>query len=360
MPSFKLYMLSIMNGRRKTIDAFIVGAVLAIFSFIYLVILKCVYILYRTKILRQNEVPAKVISVGNITLGGTGKTPFVIMLASMSRAMGRKVAVLIRGYGDDESHLIAARLGGICVITGPDRTKNAQAAISEYGCDCIILDDGFQHYQLKRDLDIVLIDATDSFGNMRLFPRGILREPLFRLKDADIILLNKSDMGSAGKPAIYGRLKSVKDDIKVAESFYNPIGLKNVLSGASLPLSYVKERPIVLVAGIANPEYFEWMIKNLGAEIRGGFYYADHHLYGKNDTAHVVKKCAELGVKTVITTEKDVMRLKNSASLTLADLFAESSHAGQSGMELLALQVDFVISKNEEAIVRGLRSLFSS
>lgn len=356
-------MLSIMSGKRKTIDVFIVGAVLAAFSFIYLIILKCVYILYGTKILRRNEVPAKVISVGNITLGGTGKTPFVIMLAEKAKAMGRKVAVLIRGYGGDESHLLDARLaglGGIRVITGPDRIRNAQLAISAYGCDCIILDDGFQHHRLKRDLDIVLIDATDPFGNMRLFPRGTLREPLFRLKDADIIVLNKSDMGVYGKSAIYGRLKSVKDDIEVAESFYNAIGLKNALSGANLPLSYLKEKKAALVAGIANPEYFEWMIKNLGAEIRGGFYYADHHLYGKNDAAYISKKCANMGVKTLITTEKDIMRSKNSASSMLADLFAESSRAGQSGMELLVLKVGFVISKNEEAIVRGLRSLFNS
>ena len=349
MPSFKLYILSVMNGKRKTVDTFIVGAVLAVFSFTYLIILKCVYILYQTKILRQNEVPAKVISVGNITLGGTGKTPFVIVLASMSRAMGRKVAVLIRGYGDDESHLLKARLGGIRVITGPDRTRNAQAAISEYGCDCIILDDGFQHHRLKRDLDIVLIDATDPFGNMRLFPRGILREPLFRLKDADIIVLNKSDMGSDLKPAVYSRLKDVKDDIKVVESFYKAVGLINVLSGASIPLSYIKEKTVALVAGIANPGYFEWMVRNLGADIRECFYYADHHSYSKDDINYIVKKCAGAGVKTIVTTEKDVMR-------------SQGGIAGNKkiGMELLALNIDFVISKNEEAIVSGLRSLFSS
>lgn len=351
-------MLSIMNGKRKTTDAFIVGAVLAVFSLIYRIILKCVYILYRTKILRRNEVLAKVISVGNITLGGTGKTPFVIMLASMSRAMGRKVAVLIRGYGDDESHLLAARLDGIRVITGPDRTRNARQAISD-GCDCIILDDGFQHHRLKRDLDIVLIDVTDPFGNMRLFPHGVLREPLFRLKDADIIVLNKSDMGSANRYAIYDCLKGIKGDIKVAESFYKAVGLKNVLSGANLPFSYLKEKATALVAGIANPEYFEWMVKNLGAEIRGWFYYADHHPYGISDIAHIAKRCADLSVKTLITTEKDVMRSKGSSFAVFRDLFAESSEVRQSGMELLALQVDFVISKNEEAIVAGLRSLFN-
>lgn len=359
MPSFKLYMLSVMNGERKTMDAFIVGAVLSVFSLIYFVILRCVYILYRTKILRRNRVRAKVISVGNMTLGGTGKTPFVIMLAERTRAMGRKTAVLTRGYGDDESRLLEGRLAGIRVITGADRTRNAWRAIKEYGCDCIILDDGFQHHRLERDLDIVLIDSTDPFGNMRLFPAGILREPLSRMKDAGIVVLTKSDMGAANKPAIYGRLKSIKSDIKYAESFYKAAGLKNVLSGAGLPLSYIKEKAVALAAGIANPGYFEWMIRNLGADVREGFYYPDHHVYRGSDMTRMVKRCVERGVRTIVTTEKDAAR-SGGGSAALADLLAESSEARRGNIELLSISIDFIINKNEETIDGGLRSLFNS
>lgn len=360
MPSFKLYILSVMNNKRKTIDGYIVGAALSAISFIYFVLLKCVYFLYGAKILRSAKASAKVISVGNITLGGTGKTPFVIMLAGKAKAMGRKAAVLTRGYGDDESHLLKERLGGIPVIAGANRAESARRTISEFASDCIILDDGFQHHRLKRDLNIVLIDATCPFGNMKLFPRGILREPLSRLKNADIAILTKSDMGSANKADIYERLKNIKGGIKIAESFYRAVDFKKVLSGSALPLSYIKGKRVALVAGIANPEYFEWMVKNLGADIAERFYYADHHLYNKNDVDKIAKKCAAANVNTIITTEKDAMRSKNGASGRLADIFAGAAEARQKGIELLTLNIDFAISKNEEAIVAGLHSLFNS
>jgi len=359
MVSFKLYMLSVMNDKRKTIDGYVVGALLLAVSFIYLIILKCVYLLYGRNILRPAEVPAKVISVGNITLGGTGKTPFVIVLAEKARSMGRKVAVLTRGYGDDETHLLKARLCGIPVIAGANRAASARRAINESGCDCIILDDGFQHHRLKRDLNIVLIDATSPFGNMKIFPRGILREPLGRLKNADIVVFTKSDMGSSNRPAIYARLKDIKNDIKVSESFYEAADLKKVFKDAAAPLSYIKGKRVALLAGIANPQYFEWMVKNLGADIAERFYYADHHLYNKKDVDEIAKKCGAAGLNIIITTEKDAMRSKSGDSDRLADLFGASFEAKQKKIELLTMSIDFTISKNEEGIVAGLRSLFN-
>ncbi|MDD5680766.1 MAG: tetraacyldisaccharide 4'-kinase [Candidatus Omnitrophica bacterium] len=349
-----------MNDERKTIDGYIVGAALSIISFVYFIILKFIYFLYAAGILSPEKVSARVISAGNITLGGTGKTPFVIMLAEKANAMGRKVAVLTRGYGDDELHLLKERLGAIPVVTGANRAENARYAIKKFGSDCIILDDGFQHHRLKRDLDIVLIDATSPFGNMKLFPRGVLREPLGRLKNADMVVLTKSDMGSANLPRIYGQLKNIKRDIKTSESFYKAAGLKKASSDTITPLSYIKGRRVVLVAGIANPEYFEWMVKNLGAVVTARFYYADHHLYSGKDMDGILEKCTAAGINTVITTEKDVMRSRNGGFPKLADLFAGSPAVKQKGIELLTMSIDFEISKNEEAIVAGLRSLFNS
>ena len=359
MPSFKLYMLSVMNDKRKTVDGRIVGAVLSMFSFAYFIILKCVYFFYSAGILRPAKVSAKVISVGNITLGGTGKTPFVIMLAEKARDMGKNVAVLTRGYGADESHLLAVRLEGIRVITGADRAANARRAIGKFRADCIILDDGFQHHRLKRDLDIVLIDATSPFDNMRLFPRGVLREPLSRLRNADIAVLTKSDMGSSNKPAIYAELNKIKSNIAISESFYKAGEFKKVLSGDIQPPSYIKGKRVALVAGIANPEYFEWMVKNLGADVVKCFYYADHHAYTKDNISDIVKICSGGDLNIIITTEKDVMRVKGSNSGTLAGLFAELPVAERKNMELFTLSIDFKISKNEEAVVAGLHSLFN-
>ncbi|MBU4376332.1 MAG: tetraacyldisaccharide 4'-kinase [Candidatus Omnitrophica bacterium] len=357
MDKLKLYMLSIMKGERKTPDAYVVGIILSLCSFLYAIVLKCISFLYRAGILPCRKVSAKVISVGNITLGGTGKTPFVIMLAENVKAMGKNVAVLIRGYGEDESHLLETRLSGIPVIVGADRYKSAKRAIDKFGSDCIILDDGFQHRRLKRDLNIVLIDATSPFGNMKLFPAGILREGLSRLKEADMAVLTKADMGASNKPAIYAELKKIKDDIVAVESFYKPAGLKRV-SGGIVPLDYIKGRRVALLAAIANPGYFEWMIKNLGANIAESFYYADHHLYSMKDVDSVIEKCAREGIDTVITTEKDIIRSKNNGTDGLASLI-EASGGGKK-VDLLSLLIEATVTRNKEEIVARLRSLFNS
>ncbi|MEA3305422.1 MAG: tetraacyldisaccharide 4'-kinase, partial [Candidatus Omnitrophota bacterium] len=309
MNNLKPYMLSVMCDERKKFDAYILRVILAVFSFVYLVLLKCSCFFYDAGILKKNKAAAKVISVGNITLGGTGKTPFTIKLAKKLTAMGKKVSVLIRGYGDDEPHLLREKLGEIPVLIGKDRVKNAERAINELGSDCIILDDGFQHYRIERDLDIVLIDTTCPFENMRLFPRGILREPLSRLKNADIIILTKSDMGAGNVNAIRRRLERINGNIGIAESFYRPVGFKRMNSFESLPLSYIRGRKTAVVSGIANPKYFDWLVGNAGAVLRARFHYPDHHLYRESNLKAITKRCRDLNIDTVVTTEKDAVKL---------------------------------------------------
>ena len=357
MSNLKLYLLSIMKGERKALDARIVGAILSLCAVLYGVIVRCVSFFYKAGIFPSKKVPPKVISVGNITLGGTGKTPFTIMLAERIKQMGKKTAVLIRGYGEDESHLLAARLGGIPVLVGADRYKSAKRAVNEFQSNSIILDDGFQHRRLKRDLNIVLVDTTSPFGNMRLFPAGILREPLERLKDADLCVLTKADMKPKNKPAIYEALKKIKSDIVIAESLYKPSGLKK-LSGDVIPTAYIKGKRVALLAAIANPEYFEWMLKNLGAEIGRTFYYVDHHIYTNKDLDSVIEKCAREGINIVITTEKDIMRSNANGQQGLPDLIRKRAEAER--VEFFSLMIDCTVTKNEEGVIARLRSLFNS
>ena len=347
MDKIKSYILSVMKDERKTIDSYIIGALLSIASAVYLLILNCVYFLYRNNILRPHKVRAKVISVGNITLGGTGKTPFTIAFAENIKAMGRKPAVLTRGYGGDESHLLKERLQGIPVLVGRDRVKNAKRAQDEFGNDSVILDDGFQHYRIKKDLNIVLIDATSPFGNGRLFPRGILREPLTRLKDADIVILTKSDMGRNNIDYIRGVLRKFNEKFEIIESFYQPIDLRKIFSQDATPLSYIKDKKVAILAGIANPDYFSWLVERLGAEIVERFYYTDHYPYREKDMASVAEKCLNRNTNLLITTEKDAVRLKRLKSLP-------------SEIEIFALRIDSRISSNEEAVVAGLHSIFDS
>ena len=347
MDRIKRYILSIMKDERKTVDAYIIGALLSIASAVYLVLLKCVYLLYKNNILRSHKVRAKVISVGNITLGGTGKTPFAIALAKNIKAMGRKPAVLTRGYGKDESQLLKEKLQDIPVLVGRDRVKNADRAVGQVGSDCVILDDGFQHYRIKRDINIVLIDATSPFGNRRLFPRGILREPLTRLRDADIAILTKSDMGRGNIDYIRSVLKKFNGGIGIAESFYQPVDLRKIFSEGLTPLSYIMNKKLALLAGIANPDYFEWMVGSLGCKIVERFYYADHYPYREKDIDFVVKKCLDRNSNLLITTEKDAVRLKRLKSLP-------------SQVEIFALRIDLKVNSNEKCIFDRLHSIFSS
>ena len=343
----KAYILSIMTDKRKTMDARIVGALLSVASVVYLFLLRCIFLLYKSNVLRPHKIDAKVISVGNITLGGTGKTPFTIMLAENARTMGRKPAVLTRGYGNDESHLLEERLKDIPVLTGRDRVRNAREAKEQLGSDCIILDDGFQHYRIKRDLDIVLIDSMSPFGNLKLFPRGVLREPLTRLEGADIAILTKSDMGRGNIDYIRNMLKRFNGDIEIAESFYRPVSLKRIFSEELTPLDYIADKKVALLAGIANPDYFGWMVGNIGAEAAEKFYYPDHYSYRDKDMAFVARKCLDRDIRLLVTTEKDGVRLKR-----LKDIPRE--------LEIFALKIDFRISVNEKYVINRLRSLFNS
>ena len=340
------YILSIMKDERKSLSTSIVKIFLSIASLVYIIFLQCIYFLYKTKIFRSHKVPVKVISVGNITLGGTGKTPFTIKLAEDIKTMGRHVAVLIRGYGYDERDLLEEKLKDIPVLVGRDRVKNAERAFSELGSNCVILDDGFQHYRIERDLDIVLIDTTSPFGNKRLFPRGILREPIRRLGDVDIAILTKSDMGRDNIASIHELLKQLNSRVVIAESFYKPIDLKNVAKDSVTPLSYLINRKVALLAGIANPDYFDWMVGNLGVEIKKRFYYPDHYQYGDRDIAYVFERCSNNGVDLLITTEKDAVRLKRLKNIPQE-------------IEIFALRIDFRIGRNEEAIVDRLHSILS-
>ena len=191
----KSYLCILMKEREKGFVAGVFKAFLSVAAFFYALIIKLHDALYRANILKTYAAGAPVVSVGNITLGGTGKTPFVLMLARYFSGIGRRPGVLIRGYGEDEWKMLEENLkpSGAEVFVGRDRVEQSKAAIKKQK-DIIILDDGFQHRRLKRDLNIVLIDAGDPFGNRSIFPRGILREPIDALKRGDIFVLTKSDV----------------------------------------------------------------------------------------------------------------------------------------------------------------------
>ncbi|MBU1486730.1 tetraacyldisaccharide 4'-kinase, partial [bacterium] len=284
--------------------------------------------LYRAGVFTSKRLSAKVISIGNITLGGTGKTPAVMALAKKLQGEGRKVAVLLRGYkgrlenkggvvsdgsslllnpreAGDEAYLLAKRLPKIPVLVGKNRIKSGKAAINKFGVDVLILDDGFQHRRLARDLDIVLIDAANPFGAGRLFPSGILREPLSALSRADVFLLTRTDEAADYKK-IRERLLKINPSALIIESVHKPISILDK-EGKGHPLTIIKGKKVLALSGIGHPESFEMMLKNLGAKGAVCLRYPDHHSYSQRDIEEIKEKSKE--VELIISTEKDKVRL---------------------------------------------------
>lgn len=255
------------------------------------------------------EVP--VISVGNITVGGTGKTPFVIELCNRLGAIGRTPAVVARGYGgdgapNDELRLIEQRCPGVSCIRNPDRVAGARLSIEEHGADVIVLDDGFQHRRLARSLNIVLLDATCPFGYDRLLPRGLLREPVESLTRADVIVVTRVDQASRNAvDAIVHRVEQVASSAAVIRARHDVVGVFDL--DGSQQARIAPGQPVTLMAGIGNPASFVITAKSLGFEIRRVRFFGDHHAYTAADVGRVMR---ELGPsESVLTTEKDAIKL---------------------------------------------------
>lgn len=282
-------------------------------SFIYLIVFGIIKRLYKLGILKAYKPNTKVISVGNITTGGTGKTPFVIALAEEIKLNGRKPGVLIRGYGGDEASILSGVLPKeVPVLVGKDRIKNIKE--NKYNVDIFILDDGFQHIKLFRDLDIVLIDSTRPFGNGFVLPAGTLREPLSSLKRADIIILTKTDLGRDNLGRIKEKITRINPSCPIFESVHRPLYFIEADSNKRISLDELKDKNVCLVSGIADNESFYNTVKSLGAIVEKAFFFDDHYQYTSNILEDIRKKCIELSLDTVITTQKDYVRMQKMFS----------------------------------------------
>ena len=311
-------------------------------SILYSGIIRLRNLFYQTGLFKVRKLGCRVISVGNITLGGTGKTPVVERLASLLYCRGRKVAIVSRGYrrkkgprlrrlkeklrgapttrvvsdgynillnsrvAGDEPYMLASNLEGVPVVINRNRRKGALYAIRRFKADTIILDDGFQHLDLKRDLDIVLIDATCPFGNGHIFPRGILREPCRNLSRADLLFITKAVSG--GQDELKKDLRRYNQRARILECRHNPIYLYDVRTSIKASLDFIRGMKAATLAGIANPEGFEKMLSGLGVEVIHSRRFADHHIYSQQELIDVLNKAARRGAEILLTTEKDAVR----------------------------------------------------
>ncbi len=270
----------------------------------------------------RERVPARVISFGNITAGGSGKTPAVIERARIELQAGRRVAILTRGYGSeptnapviatsamkpeelyaalgDEPAMIARAVPGIIVVKCPDRVTGARAAIEKHKCDTLLLDDGFQYVRLARDEDIVMLDARNPFGNGRLLPRGILREPLSALRRATSFILTRCDEARE-TDSLLRTLATLCPGVPVRKTRHAPKSLVRVSDGEIVPLEWLRGRSVKAVCGIAQPETFFGSLESLGATISERVPIPDHA---------PIPADACCGEDAILITEKDAARI---------------------------------------------------
>lgn len=255
-----------------------------------------------------------VISIGNLTVGGTGKTPMVIDVVERLFSMGKSPAVVARGYGageeevNDEQRLIQARCPGVIYAADPDRVAAGRRAVAQLGADVIVLDDGFQHRRLSRDLDVALVDATNPLGYDHLLPRGLLREPPSSLRRANLVVLTRCDQTStADLQRTAHRIHEIVGRTPVLKCRHHVTSLRRLDGTAES--SDLSGRRVVLWAGIANPRSFAVTVSNLGATVVGERCFSDHHRYTPADLARLVVAGKFPAFDAFVTTEKDAVKL---------------------------------------------------
>lgn len=337
-------------------------------SLVYRLGLSIRHLSYRLGIAKSVKLPCRVISVGNITVGGTGKTPLVIYLAKMLAQSGKKVGILARGYGrihrrgaenaenkqgnliaDDEA--LVSDIPNVVRIAQPDRVKAAQILIGQ-GVHTIILDDGFQHWRIKRSLDIVVIDSTNPFGNGLLLPAGILREPLSALKRADMFVLTHTDFATAEA------LSRLEDYLKkyqkpIIKTVHQPIELVS-LDGSTTQLTdsarrdKLSDQCVYGFCGIGTPAHFRRTLQELFA-LAGFESFPDHYNYSADDIKTLARRAVEAGANLLVTTQKDAIRLTHRVTLRVRGIPDIKSIIP----EIKALKIELKLVAGED-VVRGL------
>ena len=297
---------------------------------------------------RARKVNARVISIGNITWGGTGKTPLVIKIARELSEGGKKVAVLTRGYGRDEVKELEKKLPGVPVIVGGDRVRSALEAIEKHRAEVLLLDDGFQHLRLERDLDVVMLNASEPFGPGGLIPLGTLREPLANLARADLFVLTKCDIGSKNVHWIRQKLNAIKPNALIFEAVHKPVVLKDTLRDHTMPLTGLRGRRVAALSGIGDPYSFEKTVEFLGAEVVFAARYEDHHPFRRPELVSFVRKARKMGLQEAVTTDKDAIRLLPFLSSGAPDELRSFT--------FWALEIQFQVNDEEDFIRRCLHS----
>jgi tetraacyldisaccharide 4'-kinase len=386
LEQLETYMLSVLDGTHKGKWPSTLRILLKGLSWIFAVIVQVRLWLYHHRIVRPNTLGCQVISVGNLTVGGTGKTPVVEVFARNLQQQGRKVAILSRGYkskelpflqkmtqrittgkietpprvvsdgkrllldshtAGDEPYMLASNLPDVAVVVDKDRVKAGKYAIKELGCDTLILDDGFQYLKLGHRLDIALVDRTNPFGGGHLLPRGLLREPMRNIKRAGFIFITKCAEG--GDPELKEQLRRMNPHAEISECRHTAKFLKHVFGEKTYDLDALNGMKIAAVSGIAVPESFENALRSFGAEIVYTRRFTDHHRFTQQEVINTINRSIKHGAEAILTTEKDAVRFPFLDRRDIPILFMRVEIEMLSGEEEFMDWISRICFKNHRA-----------
>jgi len=312
--------LRLISGQKSGLTAALLRFFLTVAAIPYSIAIGLRASLYSKRLLKTHHAGAKVISVGNITVGGTGKTPLVIWLCNLLQRKNIQCAILTRGYrttqdNQDEPGILAERCPQARVIVNPDRVAGAAEAVNQFGAEVLIMDDGFQHRRLARDLDIVTIDATQPFGYGKLLPAGLLREPVTALARADAVVITRCDQIKETELAeLEQKLRQINSNMIIARSIHAPICAESA-DNKKISLEALKGRKVFVFCGIGNPQAFLNTIKMLGCNVVERRVYDDHHYYNSDDVASIYEQAMCGKAKLILTTHKDWTKIARVGAL---------------------------------------------
>ncbi|NWK57672.1 tetraacyldisaccharide 4'-kinase [Verrucomicrobiaceae bacterium N1E253] len=360
LEEFEQWGADVIFGRARGFRATMMRLLLWMLSGLFRLAVKLRLRRYRSGSKQQAYLGMQVVSIGNLTVGGTGKTPVVELFARELEKRGRRPAILSRGYkskklkqvqewvsrengqvipeesmpkvvsqggepilkvkyAGDEPWMLANNLPGVSVVVDKDRVKGGRFAMQELDADMLILDDGMQYLDLAHSIDVVLIDQNAPFGTGQMLPRGTLREPARNLCRADYIFITKCDGSSNAR--LIERMRKHNRHAEIIECTHGPQYLEDLFSGEQLPLEFLKDKYVAAISGIAVPESFENLLKKLGAQVEFHRVFSDHHNFNQKDIDGFMLRCIRRDIDMIVTTEKDAVRFIKPTELDVPVYF---------------------------------------
>jgi len=338
--------VDIISGKRQGAWWEVVRALLWCVSLFYLAGGELRKLLYRYDVLKSTKLPVAVISIGNLTTGGTGKTPLVEHLARLLGERGHKVVIVSRGYKpsasradvevNDEYLVLEENLPGVPHIVDSNRVRACLKAYRAYGADVVVLDDGFQHLAARRDLDIVVVDATNPFGYGFLLPRGLLREPESALGRSDAVVVTRINLVSAEqRRELLLRIEALNPGGRLYTTALRPSALSD--ASVKAELDTVEGQPVVAFCGIGNPEAFRLTVVGIGAALEAFVQFDDHHQYAPRDIKRIISIGRSRNCTFALTTQKDFVKLHDYIGAFKA-----------AGIKLFYVQTDIEVLEDED------------